>query len=102
MSAFGGIVSFNFKVNKDLALKIKKLFIEVISGEGFEKNAVKILKKKKNLRIIDSSKINLKNFNSYNSIFDNFLVQTSDINKFSKIISLLHQKKNHQKKHLIT
>ncbi len=98
LSAFGGIVSFNFKVNKDLALKIKKLFIEVISGEGFEKNAVKILKKKKNLRIIDSSKINLKNFNSYNSIFDNFLVQTSDINKFSKNNFFVASKKKPSKK----
>ena len=55
ISAFGGIVSCNFRVNKKLALELNKIFLEVIIGNGFEKEALKILKLKKNLRIIDAS-----------------------------------------------
>ena len=47
ISAFGGIVSCNFRINKKLALEINKLFIEVIIGNKFDKDALKILKKKK-------------------------------------------------------
>ena len=53
ISAFGGIVLCNFKINKSLALELDKLFIEVIIGKGFDKNALKVIKKKKNVRVID-------------------------------------------------
>ena len=47
ISAFGGIVSFNFKVNKVLATEINNLFMEVVIANGFDSTALKILKKKK-------------------------------------------------------
>ena len=47
ISAFGGIVSCNFKINTKLAKELNKMFLEVIIGNSFEKNALKILKKKK-------------------------------------------------------
>ena len=47
VSAFGGIVSCNFKINKRLALELNKIFLEVIIGNGFDKSALKILKSKK-------------------------------------------------------
>ena len=46
-SSFGGIVSCNFKIDKKLALELNKIFLEVIIANGFEKNALKILKSKK-------------------------------------------------------
>jgi phosphoribosylaminoimidazolecarboxamide formyltransferase/IMP cyclohydrolase len=55
ISAFGGIVSCNFKISKNLALELNKLFLEVIIGNGFEKDALKLLKKKKNVRLIDAT-----------------------------------------------
>ena len=57
ISAFGGIVSCNYKVSKKLAFMLNKIFLEVIVANGFDKKALKILKSKKNLRLIDSSKI---------------------------------------------
>ena len=84
ISAFGGIVSCNFKINKKLALKLKKKFLEVIICNNIEKDAFRILKNKKNLRIIDASKLNNNNLINISSIFDNFLLQTQDISKFSK------------------
>ena len=47
ISAFGGIVSCNFKVTKSLALELNKLFLEVIIADNFDANALKILKTKK-------------------------------------------------------
>ena len=55
ISAFGGIVSCNFKITKILAIEMSKLFLEVIIANNFDTNALKILKKKKNLRLIDAS-----------------------------------------------
>ena len=51
ISAFGGIVSCNFKITKNLALELNKLFLEVIIANGFESSAIKILKAKKKLKI---------------------------------------------------
>ena len=50
ISAFGGIVSCNFKIKKLLALELKKMFIEVVIANGFEDDALKILKKKKKFK----------------------------------------------------
>ena len=47
ISAFGGIVSCNFKISKSLALELNKIFLEVIISNGFDKDALKILKLKK-------------------------------------------------------
>ena len=50
ISAFGGVVACNFKINKKIAIEINKTFFEVILAKGFDKKALKILKKKKNMR----------------------------------------------------
>jgi len=83
ISAFGGVASFNFKINKNLALELNKLFFEVIIGNGFDVNAIKILKKKKNLRIIDSKNYSLKEIFKFISLNEEILTQTEDL-KLSK------------------
>ncbi|OCW82085.1 bifunctional purine biosynthesis protein [Pelagibacteraceae bacterium GOM-A5] len=93
ISAYGGIVSCNFKLNISLAKEINKIFFEVIVANGFDKKSVKLLKKKKKLRLIDSSKVE-KNF-KFNFInkFNSILVQDPDTHYFSrkdfKIVSKL-------------
>ena len=84
ISAFGGIVSCNYKVFKNLAIEFNKIFLEVIVANGFEKNALKILKSKKNLRLIDASNFSLEDIMKINSINNALLVQSDDKNKFSK------------------
>ena len=39
ISAFGGVIAFNFKLNKKLAEEVIKVFYEVIVANGFEENA---------------------------------------------------------------
>ena len=47
VSAFGGIVSCNYKITKNLALELSNIFLEVVIANGYEKDSLKILKKKK-------------------------------------------------------
>ena len=84
VSAFGGIVSCNFKVNQRLALELNKIFLEVIIAKGFDKNALRILKSKKNLRLIDSSNFILNDAFKINSINGSILTQSEDKILFSK------------------
>ncbi len=84
ISAFGGIVSCNFKVNKKMALELNKIFLEVIIGLGFDKESIKILKKKKNLRLIDASKLGEQNLINITSHFDSLLLQNADNKIFTK------------------
>jgi len=84
VSAFGGIVSCNFKISKNLAIELNKLFLEVIISNGFDKEALKLLKKKKNLRLVDATNYSYKEILRLVSSNEEFLVQTEDFNKFSK------------------
>ncbi len=84
VSAFGGIVSCNFRINKKLAIELNKIFLEVVIGNEIDIDALKILKRKKNLRIIESK--NLKYNDIYNIVsnFNSFLIQSPDNKIFSK------------------
>ena len=84
ISAFGGIVSCNFKITRTLALELNKIFLEVIVANGFDNNALKILKLKKNLRLIDASQFSLNEVIKFNSINNSLLVQSEDKKKFSR------------------
>ena len=84
ISAFGGIVSCNFKINKKLAKEINKIFFEVIVANGFDKDALKELKSKKNLRVIDASNFSFDEILKFNSINRSMLVQSEDNKIFSK------------------
>jgi len=53
VSAFGGIVAFNRRVDKKTAEEIAKIFLEVIIAPGFDKDAIDILGTKKNMRILE-------------------------------------------------
>ena len=82
VSAFGGIVSCNFKINKALALELNKNFLEVIIANGFEADALKILKKKKNIRIIDATQFIMKDLIKFGSVNESILTQSEDLKVF--------------------
>ena len=52
VSAFGGIVAFNCEVDRDCALAMKKVFLEVVVAPSFTEEALQVLKGKKDLRIL--------------------------------------------------
>ena len=91
VSAYGGVVSCNFRVSKGLALELNKIFIEVIIANKFDNDALKILKKKKNLRLIDSSNYSISEGLKHLSTNNEILFQSEDLKKFNsqnfKIVS---------------
>ena len=101
VSAFGGIVSCNYKVNKTLASELNNIFLEVIIANGFDPEALKILKKKENLRIIDATNFKIKNLVKFSSANKSILTQSEDIGKFDiknfKIVSKKRPNKSQMK-----
>ena len=84
ISAFGGIVACNYKINHKIAMEINKTFFEVILAKGFDKKALRLLKKKKNMRVIDISKFNYES-RTIGKFFDSsFLLQEKDDLVFHK------------------
>ena len=75
ISAFGGIVAVNSVISKKLALELNKIFFEVIISKGFKRNALKVLKKRKNIRLIDCSKFSLVEKKHYLFLGNLFLAQ---------------------------
>jgi phosphoribosylaminoimidazolecarboxamide formyltransferase/IMP cyclohydrolase len=55
VSAFGGVIAANSVVTKKMALQVAEIFTEVIAAPGFEPEALEVLSKKKNLRILELS-----------------------------------------------
>ncbi len=56
ISAYGSIVASNRTVDVNAAEEMRKLFIEVLIAPDFEPDALKILERKKNIRIIKMRK----------------------------------------------
>ena len=79
LSAFGGIVAFNQKLTLETARLIVKNFYEVVAAPGFEKDVIKLLQTKKNLRILKVKRF--KNQTEQRSIFAGALIQDSNSKK---------------------
>ena len=52
ISIFGGIIGMNYKVDASTAEELNKTFLEIVMATDFDEDALEILRKKKNLRII--------------------------------------------------
>tara|TARA_Y100001933_G_scaffold153231_1_gene151631 strand:+ start:1031 stop:2584 length:1554 start_codon:yes stop_codon:yes gene_type:complete len=79
-SAFGGIVAFNNKVDINTAKLLTNIFLECVVAPYFDKDALEILKDKKNLRLLEMKIDNTEkdNHSSVRSIFGGILVQDND------------------------
>ncbi len=78
VSAFGGIVAVNCPVTKDMAELLTKVFTEVLIAPEFDSEALEILLKKKNLRILEAEKPEQPSL-EIRSIGNGLLVQTNDV-----------------------
>lgn len=54
VSIFGGIVAFNRTVGADAAAELAKIFLEIVIAPAFTPEALEILKKKKDLRLLET------------------------------------------------
>jgi len=93
ISAFGGVVAINSIITKKLAVELNKIFFEIIVARSFKEDALKILKKKKNTRLINCDKYISKNEKHYLFLDDIFLLQDSDNKLFNNKIKIVTKEK---------
>ena len=91
-SAFGGIILLNRRVTSRLAMKIYKNFYEMIVAYDFDKDALNVLEKKKNLIILKMPNIK-KTTLEYKSTLFGDLYQTTDLTPINKRFLNLASKK---------
>lgn len=79
VSIYGGIVAMNRKLTKEVALKMKPIFLEIVMAPDFEPDALDVLSSKKNLRVL---KVNMDKENAkcktYSGVTGGLLVQDAD------------------------
>ncbi len=86
VSAFGGIVAFNTKVDADVAKHVIEVFSEVIVAPAYDDAALEIFRSKKNLRVLrvpDSALRTPHSALEYKQISGGFLVQDQDIHRLA-------------------
>ena len=98
ISAFGGVVLFNKKINIRLAKKISQKFYEIVVAPKFDKGAYNILKSKENLIIIDSHNLKKNKGMSFKSVDTGVLYQEKNITQNLKSSLKLVSNKNSSKK----
>lgn len=84
VAAYGGIVAFNRKVDVTTAGEIEKIFYEVIIAPDYDNDALEILKKKKDLRILAMGRDGISNKTGSievvaRHVSGGFLLQTPDL-----------------------
>ena len=85
ISAFGGIVALNQKCTAKIAQEINKVFTEIVIAPFFENEALKIFKKKKNLRVLQTKDLITRNLKlEVRNIDGGLLVQDVDIKTLKK------------------
>jgi len=93
VSAFGGVVAVNSIISKKLALELDKIFFEIILSKGFSKDALKILKRKEKIRLINFNKFSLLNNKNYLFFENSFLAQDSNNILFKNKLRIVTKKK---------
>jgi phosphoribosylaminoimidazolecarboxamide formyltransferase/IMP cyclohydrolase len=78
VSAFGGIISANRVIDLETAEEMNKLFFEIIIAEGYENNALELLKSKKNRIILQKNSFAFSN-RQFKSILNGVLEQEKDL-----------------------
>ncbi len=88
VSIFGGIVAVNRTLDKETAVEMTKTFLEVVLAPSFSKEALEILSKKKNLRLIQG-KLKIAGEKEFITVDGGLLVQDAD-------------RKDHEKMEVVT
>lgn len=87
LSAFGSIVGLNRKVDVVVANEIKKYFVECVIAPEYDDEALAILKKKKNLRLLKTNKPIVKEEQSEDRLMmvsGGMLIQSNDFPLLTK------------------
>ncbi len=81
VSIFGGIIALNRPCDKPTAEELSKIFLEIIIAPSFTEEALEILTRKKNIRLMqldDCAKPNHENTRDFKKVVGGLLVQNLD------------------------
>ncbi len=95
VSIFGGIIAANREVDKDLAEKISEIFIELVMAPSFTEEALEILTRKKNIRLLRIDNILYNDYKDLDmkKVLGGFLVQDRDTILFKDGIETVTSRK---------
>ncbi|GAA0362320.1 bifunctional phosphoribosylaminoimidazolecarboxamide formyltransferase/IMP cyclohydrolase [Bacillus horti] len=81
VSIFGGIVAANRVIDEQTALKLSDIFLEIVMAPDFTPEALSLLQKKKNIRLLKMGEISAftEPFSRYQTVAGGLLVQDQDI-----------------------
>ncbi|MCC8174614.1 MAG: bifunctional phosphoribosylaminoimidazolecarboxamide formyltransferase/IMP cyclohydrolase [Odoribacter sp.] len=81
VSIYGGIVVANREIDKETAEEMSKIFLEVIVAPSYSPEALEILTKKKNLRLLELAEIGKKDEKAFKArtVLGGLLIQEQDI-----------------------
>jgi len=101
MAAYGCVIALNRPCNKKTAELMKGKFIEVVICPNFEKDALEILKEKKNIRLMETDGISkLCTGYFYKKISGGLLVQTSEFPELKENMMKVVTKRKPTKKEI--
>jgi len=94
VSIFGGIVAANREIDAACAEKMSKVFLEVIVAPSFSKDALTILTKKKNLRLLELPNILKKNDGVFKArtVLGGLLIQELDTKLIADELKVVTEK----------
>ncbi|MDA0986029.1 MAG: bifunctional phosphoribosylaminoimidazolecarboxamide formyltransferase/IMP cyclohydrolase [Bacteroidetes bacterium] len=81
-SPFGGIIAFNKTLDIETATLVDKIFSEIIIAPSFSKEALHLLTKKKDRRLLEISKYFTSPKIEIKTIAEGFIIQTKDSKTF--------------------
>ena len=86
VSAFGGIVAFNRKIDAATAKKLAAVFVEAVIAPGFAGDAKKALAPKKNLRVMDMDTTGIHRVTGFDlrRVMGGMLAQEWDLHQLDK------------------
>ncbi|MBI2890953.1 MAG: bifunctional phosphoribosylaminoimidazolecarboxamide formyltransferase/IMP cyclohydrolase [Nitrospirae bacterium] len=79
VSAFGGVVAFNRRVDRATAAEMVKIFTEVVTAPAFETEALVVLRAKKDLRLIETGEGEPARFLDLKRLEGGVLLQDADL-----------------------
>jgi len=85
ISIFGGIVAFNRRIDAETAEKLSEIFLEVVLAPDFDAEALEILKRKKNLRLLQIDLNRNDELYDVRKISGGVLVQTPDSPEYEEL-----------------
>ena len=94
VSIFGGIVALNREVDEATAILMQPIFLEIVLAPGFSDEALKILTKKKNLRLLEATFLGYNDRHKLTSIEGGLMIQNTDSHSFnSSVLQIPTEKK---------